>query len=145
MDCSIVQHNLFAYLEDDLQPDIKRDFEAHLSECKSCKKLLAGFQSVDAMIEKAKSVDPNPFMTTRIIQYIEDDLTSRSKKHGFVLRPVLVTLTVLGAIVLGYTIGKSGFERVRGYDENKTQIENLKTELYIHDFIDENNTLLVNE
>jgi len=79
-------------------------------------------------------------MATRIIQHIEDDLTSQGKKRGFMLRPILVMLTFVGAIILGFAIGKSGFDRINGYDANKNQIENLKTELYIHDFIDENNT-----
>jgi predicted anti-sigma-YlaC factor YlaD len=145
MDCSIVQHNLFAYSEDDLQPDIKRDFEAHLSECESCKQLLSDFKSLEAIIEKNRTAEPNPFMATRIIQYIEDNPISSGRKRVFELRPILVTLTVAGAIVLGFTIGKSGYDRINGNDNNTNQIENLKTELYIHDFIDENNTLLVNE
>jgi predicted anti-sigma-YlaC factor YlaD len=145
MDCSIVQHNLFAYREDGLPPDIKRDFEAHLSECESCKLLLSGFKSMEAVIEKAKIADPNPFVTTRIIQHIEDELTSKDKKRGFVLRPILLTLTVLGAVVLGFTIGKSGYDRISGNEKNINLIENLKTELHIPDFVDENNALPVNE
>jgi predicted anti-sigma-YlaC factor YlaD len=145
MDCKIVQHNLFAYLDDELRPDIKRDVEAHLSGCDSCKQLLANFLSVETIIEKSKAAEPNPFMATRIIHHIEDNLISRKSRKVFVLRPILVTLTVTGAIVLGFTIGKSGYDRINGVDNNAEQIENLKTELHIHDFIDENNTLLVNE
>ena len=73
------------------------------------------------------------------------NLTNPAKNRGFVLRPVLLTLTVIGAIVLGFAIGKSGSDRINRSDENNSQIENLKTELYIHDFIDENNTILINE
>jgi predicted anti-sigma-YlaC factor YlaD len=145
MDCNIVHHNLFAYRENDLEPGIKGKFEAHIAECESCKKLLAGFQSMEALIEKARTAEPNPFIATRIIDHIEKDLAGQPKSQGFVLRPILVTLTVLGAIALGYTIGKNGFDRIIGPVENINQIENLKTELYIHDFIDENTTLLINE
>lgn len=145
MDCSIVQHNLFAYREDDLQPDIKKDFEAHLSGCESCRRLLTDFQSVEIIIEKARAAEPNPFLATRIIQFIENNQLSKSRKRAFILRPILVTLTIAGAIVLGFTIGKSGYDRISGDDKNANLIENLKTELYIHDFIDENNILLVNE
>jgi len=145
MDCRIVQHNLFTYRENDLPPGITRDIEAHISECESCKKLLAGFQSVETLIEKDRAAEPNPFIATRIILYIENDLARQSKKRGLILRPILVTLTVLGAVALGYTIGKSGFDRIIGPVDNNNQIENLKTELYIHDFIDENTTLIINE
>jgi predicted anti-sigma-YlaC factor YlaD len=145
MDCKIVQHNLFAYLEDELSPDIKRDFETHISECESCKKLLADFQSVETIIGKSKASEPNPFISTRIIQFIEDKLLSKRRKSIVILRPILVTLTVAGAIVLGFTIGKSGYERINGNNEYTNQIENLKTELHITEFIDESNTILVNE
>ena len=145
MDCKIVHRHLIAYQEDNLQTDIRRAFDAHLSECNSCKNLLCGIQSVEAIIDKAKAADPNPFMTTRIIQHIENELKDREKNQGLALRPILATLTVLCAIVMGYAIGKSSFDRVNGYDNNKNQIENLKTGLFIHDFIDENKTLFVNE
>jgi len=145
MECSIVHHNLFAYRDGDLQPDLKKDIEAHISECKSCKQLISGFQSIEAIIEKAKSVDPNPFSSTRIIQHIENELKSNKKERVFVLRPILVTLTVVTAIAMGFAIGKTGFDRISGDDANQNQLENLKTELFIHDFVDENKTLFVNE
>jgi predicted anti-sigma-YlaC factor YlaD len=144
MDCSTVQHNLFAYLEDNLPCDIKREIEAHLSDCESCKQIFTGFRSIEAIMAKTRTVDPDPFVTTRIIQRIENELTGRWKKRAFILRPILVMLTVAGAIVIGYTVGKSRFERINGFDENQDQIENLKTGLFIHDFIDENNTISVN-
>jgi len=145
MDCKIVHRHLIAYQEDNLQPGFKSNLEAHFLECTSCKQLLAGIQSVEAIIDKAKAADPNPFMTTRIIQHIENELTGRGIKQDLALRPIFVTLTVICAMVMGYAIGKSSFDRVNGYDNNKNQIENLKTGLFIHDFIDENKTLFVNE
>ena len=145
MDCKIVHRHLIAYQEDTLLPDIKSNIEAHLSTCKSCKQLYSGFHSMEAIIEKAQAAQPNPFMTTRIIQHIENELTGRATKRGLALRPILLTLTVLCAIVMGYAIGKSSFDRINAPGKNQNQIENLKTGLFIHDFIDENKTLFVNE
>lgn len=145
MDCSDVHRNLIAYRENDLQPVIRKDIEAHLSGCESCRKLVTGFESVEKIIEQARVVEPNPFMTTRIIHHIENNLEKAPVKHGLIIRPILVTLVILGAIAIGYTIGKNGFDRINIVDENKSQLEQLKTELYIHDFIDESNTLLINE
>lgn len=145
MDCKIVHHNLLDYLENNLQPGTKKDIEAHISECESCRGLVSGFQSVEAIIEKTKETDPNPFMATRIVQYIENELTNYERNRVSVLRPILVTSTVLCAIAIGVLIGKVNSDRLIVKDENQSQIENLKTELFIHDFIDENKTLLVKE
>jgi predicted anti-sigma-YlaC factor YlaD len=145
MDCSFVHNNLIAYRENNLQPDIRKDIESHLPGCGSCRKLLTALDSVEKVIEQTKAAEPNPFAVTRIIRYIENNLEKKDTKRGLVFRPILVTLAALGAIALGYTIGKSGFDRINGPVENKTQIETLKSDLYIHDFIEEDNTLLINE
>ena len=145
MDCSFVQHNLVAYRDNNLQPGIRRDIESHLSGCDSCKSLFAGLDVVEMVIEKAKAAEPNPFAAARILSYIENNIEKKAEKRGLVFRPILVTLAVVGAIALGYTIGKSGFNRINGTVDSKTRIETLKSDLYIHDFIEEDNTLLINE
>jgi predicted anti-sigma-YlaC factor YlaD len=145
MECRIVQHNLFTYHEGHLAPGLKKDIEAHLSECGSCKQLLTGIQAMEAAIENSKAAEPNPYITTRIMQHIDNELINPEIKHFFVLRPILLTLTALCAIAVGIVIGKSSFDRISVNDENQNQIENLKAELFIHDFIDENKTLLVTE
>jgi hypothetical protein len=145
LDCSIVELNLFDYLENKLQPNIRNAFEAHISVCPSCNKLLIGIQSIDVIIEKARMAEPDPFASTRIIQRIENELTKHENKRVRALRPILVTFTIICAIAMGFAIGKSRFDRVSGYADNQNQIENLKTELFIHDFIDENRTILINK
>jgi predicted anti-sigma-YlaC factor YlaD len=145
MDCSFVQHKLVAYRENKLQTGTMREIESHLSGCDSCKSLLDALDVVEKVINEARAAEPNPFATARIINFIKNNLDKKEEKKGFVLRPVLVTLAVLCALTLGYTIGKSGFNRISRTDDTKTRIETLKSDLYIHDFIEENNTLIINE
>jgi predicted anti-sigma-YlaC factor YlaD len=145
MHCTIVHRNLFAYREKGLQPGVLEEFEAHLSGCEACRHLVAGFESMEGVFEKARKFEPDPFLATRTIQYLENNLGHRSNARRYALRPILVTLTAIGAIFLGYTIGKSGSERMNTPGENVSQIESLKTDLYIHDFVDESNTILINE
>ena len=131
MDCKTVHQNLINYQENNLPSGIKKDFEAHVTGCESCKRLVSGFQSVEALIEEAKKVEPDPFMATRIVQFIENELASRQKKRLYMLRPALVTLTTLCAIAVGIAIGKSSSDRINMINQNQNQIEDLKTELYI--------------
>jgi predicted anti-sigma-YlaC factor YlaD len=145
MDCSFVRNKLTAFREDNLPPEIRREIEIHIVECDSCRYLLSRMESVDLIIEQARAIEPSPYIATRIIRHIENNLEKKEEKRGLVFRPVLITLAVLSAIALGYTIGKSGFDKMNGAVENKSQIENLKSELYIHDFIEEDNNLLINE
>jgi hypothetical protein len=113
--------------------------------CEACKQLLDGFVAVSATIEKARAAEPGPFVITRIRQHIESELTKPEIKPSYALRPILLTLTMLCAIAAGIAIGKVNSDRISGYDEYQSQIEDLKTDLFIHDFIDENKTLVINE
>jgi predicted anti-sigma-YlaC factor YlaD len=145
MDCSFVRHNLIAYRESKLPPDVRREIETHLSECESCRKIIAGWEYLERAIEQKKATEPNPFAATRIIRHIENNLDKKEGRKVLVLRPILVTLAALGAIAIGFTIGKSEFNRINGTNENKSQIETLKSDLYIRDFLEEDNTLVINE
>lgn len=145
MDCSYIHKNLIAYRENNLPPGISKEFESHLSECQSCRTLFSGWENIERAIESARAAEPGPFVATRILQHIESSLEKKTGKGKLIFRPVLVTMAVIGAIALGVTIGKSGFERITASSGNKSQIETLKSDLYIRDFIEEDNTLLINE
>jgi len=147
MNCRIFQINIIDYQEDKLSPSIKREMDIHLSSCKSCEQLLSGFQTVEAIIANARKAESNPFMRTRIIQHVENELSKKRENRVVILRPILYTLSILGAIALGFVVGRAGSDRINRFSENnnQNQIENLRTGLYIHDFIDENKTLFVNE
>jgi predicted anti-sigma-YlaC factor YlaD len=144
-DCHIVEHNLFDYLENRLSGESRRDVEAHLSGCESCRELVDSIESVENIIRKARSAETDPFVATRIIQHIENTLEPVKHKHSGAIRPVLLALTLACAVATGFFIGKINSERLQGYAENQSQVENLKTELFIHDFIDEDKTLQVNK
>lgn len=144
MECREVQNNLFAYMEREISPDDISAFEAHISGCESCTRILAGYRAMEAAIEAEKAIEPNPFASTRILQRLE----SEEEKHRPLvipaLRPLLATLVLFLALMTGFLIGNRGMMRTPNTTIENQQIEILKSDFHIKDFVDEDITLLTN-
>ena len=144
MDCRDFQNNLFAYMEGELTHEFRDAMAEHTMLCGSCSRLLAGFLAIERAIELDKAQEPNPFFATRILQQLAND----KKKHGLftfpVLRPVMLTLALLAALMTGFFIGNHGMSRKSQVSFENNQIEVLKSDFHVHDFVDEDITLLTN-
>lgn len=149
MDCKHFKENLFAFEEDTLLPGQKNEFSAHLRSCAECSKIYAGFQSYLLLIEKEKSVEPNPFASTRILQYIESRPEQRSQSGMMndrwrILFPALVAAGLLVGIFIGvYRVKSISIPDHQVVSQSK-DIEILKSDLFISDFIDDDKTFLIN-
>jgi len=148
MDCTFVRSNLFSYQEQQLFGKELIEFEDHLHSCEECYRIVSEFQSVTSLIDKKKSIETNPFIRTRILQSIE----TRRKEAGKgakpftlrILRPISLSFVLLIAIVLGFSIGKQKETRLSNFDNHQIDLQALKTELNIPDFIDEDKTFFDN-
>jgi anti-sigma factor RsiW len=141
MDCKEFQDHLFAYTEGELLPEKRRAMETHARECLSCGRLLEGFRVMEATIQREREVEPNPFATTRIMQHLENEDQRRSRQVVSVLRPVALALALFLALSIGFIIGNHGLSRTERVSSGQ-EIETLRTDLYISDFVDEDIPLL---
>ena len=148
MDCAFVRRNLFSYQEKLLSSKECNDFEHHIQSCEECSRIVLEFQSVISLIDRKKSAEPNPFMRTRIIQRIETQ-TGRVRKEANpflsrILQPISFTLLLLFAILIGFSIGKQKETKFSDTKNHQNDLQAMKTELNIPDFIDEDKTFFDN-
>jgi hypothetical protein len=148
LECSFVRNNLFTYQEKQLPDSEYKEFEDHLHACGECARIVSDFQYVTSFIDEKKAREPNPFIRTRILQRIESQLERErvTSYSGFqkVLRPISVSFLLLIAIIIGFSISKQGGTRFVDNINHQNEIQVIKSELNIPDFIDEDNTFFDN-
>ena len=140
-DCSFVRVNLFSYQEKRLSGIALSEFEDHIHSCRECSGILAGFQSVISHIDNKISVEPNPFIQTRIIQRLESmQQAEKEKSITFllrVLRPVSVSIILIIAVLVGFSVVKRKEVTFSGSIKHQHNLQTMKSELNIPDFVDE--------
>lgn len=106
MNCQLCQEKLDAYLEGTLPSDMKTQLESHLKECESCNQMYSIQVLADRVIGSEKSLEPDPFLITRVMAKIENKKTSVSEKLLIkILRPVLITSSLAAAVLVGVMLG----------------------------------------
>jgi hypothetical protein len=148
MDCSYVRNNLFSHGEKQLSDKEMNEFEDHLRSCRECSRIVSDFHSVLLLIDKKKTVEVNPYASTRILQKIESRMESAGSKPGLFfqryLQPVTLSFFLLIAVAIGFSVVK---QKVTRYSEGITHQKDLqlmKSELNIPVFVDESNTFFDN-
>ena len=146
MDCFFIQNHLFDYQENKLLVNEKIAFDDHLRSCRECKVLYQRFDSVLGRIEELKAVEVDPFLSTRLMQRIENELLKENTVNFssvFVrIKPVVAILGIFLAITIGILIGKSGSSHNKLPGAHSNEILSIQTDLHITDFIDEDNILI---
>lgn len=145
MNCKIIQQDLFNYVLGDLTPSAKAAVDDHLNACENCSELLKKFQEIESFIAHEKNLTPSTFITTRIMQHLENETDVGKNKVVSLLRPAGLVAGILLAAYIGYGIGKLSLSQSQGYNSSYNTIETLRNDLFIHDFIDKNLILIINE
>lgn len=102
------------------------------------------FDAFERAIAEEKALEPAPYAATRIIQRLENRMKRPGKMPVLVIRPALVTFLMLTALIIGFLVGNHGTTRISVNDPEEDQIEILRSELYVVDFVEEDNTILSN-
>lgn len=142
MKCKDFQDHLLDYTEGNLPEDMLRTMEAHTGSCSSCAVLLDKFREVAGSIALEKQTLPDPFTATRIVQRLENAAAGPVKRNFPALRPILVTFGLLAALAAGFLVGNAGASRKTDTGVENTQLQMLKTNFFVQDFVDEDITLL---
>ena len=148
MDCYFVRSNLFSYQEKQLPDREYKEFNDHLHSCKECNRIVSEFQSVSSFIDEKKSVQPNPFIQTRILQRIAAQMEGAGGRQNPLFQRILSTISVsffmLIAVIIGFSIVKLSEPRIFENINHQNDIQAMKSELNIPDFIDEYNAFFDN-
>jgi hypothetical protein len=146
MICNTFRDNVLAYTENQLPKQLAETMDDHLKECEACSHILAEFKIVAGYFEEEKAIEPRPYAETRILEGI---LTPQERFSGIFtnliknsLQPAYLSLLVIFAIALGVYVG---FRQEKQYSSALTsedQIESIRSDLNVPDFMDEDNTSL---
>lgn len=110
MNCNLCKQELEAYREGRLPEGTKAQVEAHLAQCSNCSAIYQMEILANRIIDTEKLVQSNPFLATRVMAEIEA-LEQRSAGYERIpayrkaLKPVLVSLSVAAAILVGVFAG----------------------------------------
>ena len=108
MNCQSCQNELDAYREGKLPRDMITQVESHLNACKTCAWIYRLQILAERVMDREKEIEPDPFLSTRImarIEYPEESGYKTSTLLKRVLKPVLGTASIAAAILLGIMLG----------------------------------------
>ena len=103
MNCGKFEKLVDAYLSGDLTPSERKRFEDHLGGCGACREVVAQFQALDALLDKASEweVTPPPHLTQRVMANLPSRPVSGLLSWRF-LHPVVAALSLVLAVGLGF-------------------------------------------
>lgn len=134
MNCKTVSEKLISYSNRELSVSENELLKTHLENCGSCQTLYAELEATLNLIEKRKSVKPNPFLYTRIKQRLE--ATEHRTNHPVyipvykkIVQPVLLSFLLVSGIFIGIKLGNICVSnQPSGLSKSQT------TEFYFNDF-----------
>jgi predicted anti-sigma-YlaC factor YlaD len=111
MNCNFCIEQLDDYRDGKLTEDDSIQVKTHLENCADCMEVYKLLVLTELVISEEKNTESNPFLVTRIISKInqsEKTLNQFDKipVYQSVLKPVLVTISIVAAIFFGVIIGR---------------------------------------
>ncbi|NJK96993.1 MAG: hypothetical protein HC830_01450 [Bacteroidetes bacterium] len=131
MNCNLCKHELNAYREGRLPEGIRAQVKAHLESCEDCMAVYNLETIADKVFNHEKVIQPNPFLSTRImakIETMEQHANSRESIpfYSRVVKPALISVSVIAAVYTGVVVGN--------VYQPASQTENIPVELtYFND------------
>jgi len=106
MNCDLCKRELDAYREGKLPDGIRVQVETHLQSCHECAEYFKVITLAEKVLDEEKSAQPNPFLSTRIMADIEALENKQKQVHQGILKPVLISISIVIAVFLGITMGQ---------------------------------------
>ncbi len=106
-----IQRKLLLFLDDELTKNEKNKIKQHLKSCATCSKQLETLTELWKLNSRAKTIEPSPFLWTRVAARIKEYETHKRLFSDFfehvaqLARPGLVLLMLVTGILLGIYIG----------------------------------------
>jgi hypothetical protein len=148
MDCLFIHKNLFAIVENTLSPVERSEMDLHVKSCPDCLRVISGFRETIGIINGDKSKEINPFIGTRILHRIESVLSRRAENKPRAilnsLQPVAFAASLFLAVLIGFSLGKTGINRIPKSKSADPDLNSVRSELFISDITDEDKTLFLN-
>ncbi len=112
MKCKLVQNKLIFYSNGDLSSSENKEIKTHLQNCENCYALYTELETTLILIENKKTIEPNPFLYSRIKQKL-DNLESKKEQATFnpvykkILQPVILSFLLVIGLYSGVRLGNT--------------------------------------
>lgn len=122
MNCKNIHKAMVPYIENELDKNLRGEFEEHIKSCDDCRLFLEEFQKTFSIIETEKVTETNPFFYTALKAKMENRATKTTGVFNFLLskylQPALFSVLLIAGIYFGLNIGeKSYYSSVTRGDE----------------------------
>lgn len=145
MDCNHFRDQILAFSEKQLTSAVMVEMHQHVAGCSECRLLYSEFSQIAVLIEQERNIEPKPFAETRLMGKINSRLENQSITTFpwlYKLQPVAISFIVISAIALGIILGTDGIRQYTSNQPGENQIESMRSDLNVPDFMDEDNTSL---
>ena len=119
----------------------RSDMDRHSQECASCRNQLAVMEKLGSFIADSKNATPNPFISTRILQRLEAEFAfpdaPKKSPWPLFLKPVALTLALAAGLLIGTLTTRPSSETAQVENQDAAQFDELKKDLFIQEFVDE--------
>lgn len=146
MKCKTVHKKLIFYINKEINNTENEEIKTHLQNCENCFDLYTELEATLNLIKKKKTLEPNPFLYTRIKQKLKD-IESEKKRVIFnpvykkVLQPVLLSFFLAASLFSGIKLGN-----IYEIKQQEQLSVSQTTEFYFNDLEQERSeVLLLNE
>jgi anti-sigma factor RsiW len=119
LDCQWAEDELSGYLDDVLDPQLRRRVEAHLATCERCRTILADFRRADELVRELPFIEPPSDMRERFFsspEYIKL-ANARARQRSFITP---LTAALVAAALLVVALG--GALLIRRANSNPQQV-----------------------
>jgi len=76
LDCKHIWRELSNYLDGEISPDVRRDIEAHVAQCRHCAALLDSTHNVIVLIADERRFELPPGFGARLRKMLERELAT---------------------------------------------------------------------
>jgi hypothetical protein len=113
MDCSELQEELCAYVDNELDPDARALVEAHISACEECAEEVASYRTLKSLVGRARLYEETPPETIRVVpEEAEPPVVHVPAQLSWLHRPVRARSVVFAAaaVLVALLIGWRQYE-----------------------------------
>lgn len=109
MKCTECHKELLGYLQGYADENEKQRIGVHLETCKACRDFAVYLNETIRVVEVEKSIEPDPFMATRIEGIMNQNQLAHSKIQP---RPALIPMLAFSLVMLAGVIGGIGIGKL---------------------------------
>jgi anti-sigma factor RsiW len=127
MNCDWVKERIFPYLDEEVTPEDREKFDAHLAACPACAEELACFSNIKQTARVLDELKPSDYFELRLKQRLEASpkfsIGSWFKKRKLAWAFTLPVLVVLSFIIVRFYSSRKTANLLRASSTPSVQVE----------------------